>query len=154
MKNILTTLIFLSMCATSQAFELDLMRGVYTDHLNKGEFNEENNLTGLRTEKYFLFAFRNSYKQPSYAVGRRYQLEFGGGWHVGAYVGLVSGYCKESFFLFDSKFKPEECVDEVNPMGALYGGYTHTINERWRVHAEVVSISTAVNAQAGIGYNF
>ena len=93
MKKIITSILLLASC---NSFAADIFYIPFTHHFIEreinGRYNEQNNITGISSDKYTAFAMVNSYDRFSIFAGRKAHYNYGDNLTAFAVVGLMSGY--------------------------------------------------------------
>lgn len=140
-------LLALSSLAAAGEYNTEILYGFYTDHLNKGDFNEENHLVGIRHKSFVAGTFENSYHQRTYFAGYLKEWNPRPNLILGGVVGGMHGYCWEAF-------EPGKAVDIDNcrpattPMLSGWVGYQFD-----RVSVRIAIMATAVEGLGGYGFN-
>ncbi len=139
----LRSLILVMAALSSSVLADEVMVGVYTDHLQSGEFNEANQLIGWRGDRFFAATFENSNSQRTYAAGA-YSEWGGNGFHGGVHYGAMYGYCAEAF-RYGKKLYIDDCEPTLLPTLAPYVGWKNDY-----VSVRALGLGTAVTITIGI----
>lgn len=90
MKIILLALLLI---AAGQSYACDRINfALAVDHFNGGEYNENGPLLGCETETYAFRYMKNSHNRDAFSATRRFKLLQIHDIHIGAELGITTGY--------------------------------------------------------------
>lgn len=132
-----------SACANADEYTGEAVFGVYTDHVQPGKFNENNEFVAFRYKNAVCGTLKNSYNRRTQFCGGMW--EWGGDGIVwGASAGVMYGYCAE--LLDPGKPMMPDCESVPLPYVSPYIGFNAD-----RVTVRAHSFSTAVIVTVGFG---
>lgn len=139
-------LILLLLAFSASAGEWEIQRGVFTDHLNSGNFNEQNDLTIVRYDQFFMGYMSNSYDNDTYFGGFILPYRWGPV-EVSTFAGLSYGYCWNQFTHAPGGCERPDLIPIVGPQVTLRKDF-----DKFFLTTTARMVSSAVNISVGVGY--
>lgn len=138
------------------AFDVNLVKGIHTSHIQKGEWHEDNQLYGVSVGNFHYAGFINSYKTRTHAFGLNHTWDryyF----NVTMRYGIMQGYTK---YQMPTCFGEKTCIYISPSLGIKLNPVidevfnTRFMHSRYTVVNETMIHGTAVINAIGITYQF